>query len=473
MSLHKLLPAYLVALLFFSCSTPRPTGFELQNEIWSVTDDTTQKEIYLTGTKAIDSINPDLLIYDIFRIDIDEYPEKLSVYARVYDSTGNFVTNMADPYKKDPNVTYFTKIDEVLGKIYNKREVNIAEFTVREFGANDSIPYNIVLSVDYSGSMGAVMEAIYTGTNLFVDMKLPYDYIGITSFNKQFDIKVPLSNDKREILNLYNIKKNQGFGLFTAVYDAVKNCMDMFEDTSKDIPRVVVIFSDGDDNYSKAEIGDLIEQAKREKINIFTVAFGYSKDENLRDLAQYTGGKFYKARSKEELISIFRDIYMSLRYHYLITYTPPKYWGWHTVYSTLNVPGRTLETLVADGEYDTSDLWKDTGDEFKLPILFEFDKYDILPESDYIIDQIVDQMMSRPRLRFEIQGHTDNVGTKEYNQDLSEKRAQAVFDALVAKGIDPRRLRARGFGFSMPVAKNDTEENRALNRRTVFKILAK
>jgi len=462
-----------VFLLFFSCSQPRPTGFELQNEIWNVTDDSTKKEIYLTGTTPIDSANPNLLIYDIFRIDIDEYPEKLSVYARVFDSTGKFITNMADPYKLDPNAKYFKTIDEVLGKYYNKRNVSITDFKVREFGANDSIPYNIVLSVDYSGSMGAVMDAIYTGTNLFVEMKLPYDYIGITSFNKVFDVKVPLSNDKKDILNLYNVKKTQGYGLFSAVYDAVKNCMNMLTNTSKDIPRVVVIFSDGDDNYSKSELGDLIEQAKKEKIHVFTVAFGYSKDDNLQYLAQYTGGKFYKARSKEELISIFRDIYMSLRYHYLITYTPPKYWGWHTIYSYLDVPGRSLDSLIAQGEYDTSDLWKDTGDEFKLPILFEFDKSELKSESSYIIDQIVDQMMSRPKLRFEIQGHTDNIGTKEYNQELSEKRAQAVFDAIVAKGIDSRRLRSRGFGYSMPVATNDTEENRALNRRTIFKILAK
>jgi outer membrane protein OmpA-like peptidoglycan-associated protein len=456
----------------FSCKTQRPTGFEMQNEVWNVTDDTTQKEIYLTSTLPIDSADPKKLIYDIFRIEIDKYPDTISVYARVYDSTGNFITNMADPYKKDPNANYFKTVDEVLGKVYNKREVNIPEFNVREFGANDSIPYNIVLSVDYSGSMGAVMDAIYFGTELFVDLKLPYDNIGITSFNKDFDVKVPLNNDKKEIINLYRVKRQQGYGLFTAVYDAVRNCMNMFEGTSRDVPRVVVIFSDGDDNYSKSELGDLIEQAKKENIHIFTVAFGYSKDENLKYLAQYTGGKFYKARSKEELISIFRDIYMSLRYHYLITYHPPKYWGWHTVYSYVDVPGRS-DSLMAEGEYDTSDLWKDAGDQFKLPILFAFDSDSLRDGSFEIIDQIVDQMMSRPRLRFEIQGHTDNVGTIEYNQKLSEDRAKAVYNAIIDRGIDPRRLRWRGFGMSMPVAPNDSEENRALNRRTMFKILAK
>jgi len=91
----------------------------------------------------------------------------------------------------------------------------------------------------------------------------------------------------------------------------------------------------------------------------------------LRYLAQYTGGKFYKAYTKEELISIFRDIYMSLRYYYLVTYHPPKYWGYHKVRSYLDIPERH-DTLYAEAEYNTSDLmpWDDIGKAFTRPISF-------------------------------------------------------------------------------------------------------
>jgi outer membrane protein OmpA-like peptidoglycan-associated protein len=138
----------------------------------------------------------------------------------------------------------------------------------------------------------------------------------------------------------------------------------------------------------------------------------------------------------------------------------------------LDIPGRK-DSLWAEGFYDTSEMWRDTGDSFVRPILFDFDKWDIKPESYAIIDEIVDQMLSRPKLRLEIQGHTDNIGTIEYNQRLSERRAKAVYDALVERGVDPKRLRWRGFGMSQPVAPNDTEEGRAKNRRTQFVILAK
>ena len=96
-----------------------------------------------------------------------------------------------------------------------------------------------------------------------------------------------------------------------------------------------------------------------------------------------------------------------------------------------------------------------------------------LPYIVIIIDELAEQMATRPKLKIEIQGHTDNIGKIEINQTLSEQRANAVKDALVQRGIESSRIRTRGFGMTMPVVPNDTEENRAKNRRTQFVILAK
>ncbi len=69
----------------------------------------------------------------------------------------------------------------------------------------------------------------------------------------------------------------------------------------------------------------------------------------------------------------------------------------------------------------------------------------------------------------EIQGHTDSVGDRNYNQKLSERRAETVKAYLVLYGIDVSRMTVRGFGPDRPVAENDTEEGRALNRRVELK----
>jgi outer membrane protein OmpA-like peptidoglycan-associated protein len=474
-SLLKAIICFAVLAMMNSCGTTHKTGFELQKQIWESDklnnlNDTTNP-IYLTGAKPIDSIDVNKLIFDIFRVEDKDYPKEVRLFARVYDSSGNFVTNLASPYLKDTSKKYFTSIREELGKTYNIRKQTIDSFFVREFGADDSIAYNIVLSVDYSGSMDAIMEAIHYGTELFVSMKFPYDRVALTSFTKDYDIKVPLIKDTSDILKLYRQNKNRKSGMFSGIYDAVWKSYALLDSTPVDDPRVVVILTDGDDNYSKMNIDSVIKKANEKNIHVFAVAFGYSKDDNLKHLANYTGGRFYKPKSKEELVAIFKDIYLSLRYHYRISYKPPVYWGFHNAFAGLNIPHRA-DSLIANGFYDTTG-WLALSDTVIRPIFFDFDSSVIKKESFQTLDELVDLMYTWPKLKFDIHGHTDNKGTQEYNQILSDKRAKAVYDALISRGVDERRLRFRGFGFSKPIASNETEEGRAKNRRTEFIIIAK
>ncbi len=101
-------------------------------------------------------------------------------------------------------------------------------------------------------------------------------------------------------------------------------------------------------------------------------------------------------------------------------------------------------------------------------VFFDFDESTIKPEFLPLFDNAVFVLNQNSDLTVEIQGHTDDVGTEEYNLELSEKRAQAVKDYLVEKGIDPARLTVKGFGKSNPAEDNDTEEGRAYNRRVYF-----
>jgi len=102
---------------------------------------------------------------------------------------------------------------------------------------------------------------------------------------------------------------------------------------------------------------------------------------------------------------------------------------------------------------------------------FETGKADLLPEAFPVLDELVSYLMRKEDERIEIGGHTDNVGTAKSNQVLSENRANTVRNYLITKGIDPNRLTAKGYGFSVPVADNKTAEGRAQNRRTEVKIL--
>ncbi|MFZ4057490.1 MAG: OmpA family protein [Ferruginibacter sp.] len=100
-----------------------------------------------------------------------------------------------------------------------------------------------------------------------------------------------------------------------------------------------------------------------------------------------------------------------------------------------------------------------------LSILFETGKYTIQKESLPIVDQIFELLKNNPTLKISIEGHTDNVGDATSNKTLSNNRAKAIFDALVAKGIDKSRLSFVGYGQEKPVADNRTEDGRTKNRR--------
>lgn len=163
----------------------------------------------------------------------------------------------------------------------------------------------------------------------------------------------------------------------------------------------------------------------------------------------------------------------------------------------LKKENKTIDTLFAenvDGEIKLQDMG--AGRSFKLEnILYDFDKSTLRPESKKELDRLVVILNEQEGIKVEISSHTDatrNVEaakkifarkgipyTKEahdkmsgkYNQRLSQRRAQSVVDYLTKKGIPKSRLVAKGYGESQPVATNDTDEGRQLNRRTEFKVL--
>lgn len=105
-------------------------------------------------------------------------------------------------------------------------------------------------------------------------------------------------------------------------------------------------------------------------------------------------------------------------------------------------------------------------------VFFDVDKYDLKPESMLELDKLVQLMRKFPFMKIEIGGHTDNTGDPAKNKTLSMNRAKAVKAYLVSKGIDATRLTAVGYGDSLPIADNKTDQGKAQNRRTVFKVMS-
>lgn len=103
-------------------------------------------------------------------------------------------------------------------------------------------------------------------------------------------------------------------------------------------------------------------------------------------------------------------------------------------------------------------------------LFFETNSWQLKPESQSQLEEMAQFMKINPGVVMEVVGHTDNVGTKDYNLELSGKRAAAVVQELLQRKIEPYRLKSRGAGYSFPVGDNNTEEGRRGNRRTDFQV---
>jgi len=106
-------------------------------------------------------------------------------------------------------------------------------------------------------------------------------------------------------------------------------------------------------------------------------------------------------------------------------------------------------------------------------VYYATDSFRLKPESRIELNKLYQLLIDNAGLEIEISGHTDSIGTRHYNLELSEKRARSVYQYLITKGIDPDRLVYKGYGERMPIATNKTETGRARNRRTEITITGK
>jgi OOP family OmpA-OmpF porin len=103
-------------------------------------------------------------------------------------------------------------------------------------------------------------------------------------------------------------------------------------------------------------------------------------------------------------------------------------------------------------------------------VLFDFDKTAVKPDGAKILDRLIVFLKENSDKRVDLEGHTDSVGTDQYNQNLSERRAASVKDYLTTRGVAASRITTKGFGESKPIADNKTADGRAKNRRVEIKV---
>ena len=173
----------------------------------------------------------------------------------------------------------------------------------------------------------------------------------------------------------------------------------------------------------------------------------------------------------------FQNITSDEKYgDFLITVPKDNNYAFHVIKEGYAFYSQNFSFKEATGEAPREVFIKlmalESGAKFELRnVFFETGRYDLREESNTELNMVVDLLNKNPSILIKITGHTDNVGNAESNLTLSDNRAKSVKEYLVSKGIDPARLQAKGFGATKPIVSNDTDINRAKNRRTEIEII--
>jgi outer membrane protein OmpA-like peptidoglycan-associated protein len=147
--------------------------------------------------------------------------------------------------------------------------------------------------------------------------------------------------------------------------------------------------------------------------------------------------------------------------------------GYYPVSKNINIKDSTSAIdIIENIELISINEMKEKGVSVRINnIFFDYNKFDIKPESFPELDRLAKILISNMNEKVEIAGHTDNKGSEIYNLELSRKRAQAVVNYLISVGCNGKNIEANGYGESKPIASNATEEGRAANRRVEFKFV--
>ena len=411
----------------------------------------------VNSDSVADVLSPSTLDAQLSRIETND-PNIIKLYIHFTDQYGNYISGAAG---RDM-LQYWCGVEESWDTLTYK----IDDYEIKEQTAQDSIPLAMAAVMDHSGSIGHQRAfTIQDIVDEFISNKRQEDALALFKFDHHVEMEAPLLTENSVILSRFQKYGLYGFGGYTTILDAIDKAIDELSKSPQYNNRKhIIIFTDGFENASATTKDAVIDKAINAGVHIHTIGFGIFIDVPfLQEIAARTGGMFRQMYMTSEFDYVFTDSYFRQKNFYQLSYKPQNY-GLLTITVKLCLPKGekllTAQTYFPPPQTNVPAL---------INILFPFDRYDI--PSKYIkeIDKVHNLMTTiYPRCTIEIHGHTCNMGEEDYNQRLSENRANAVKQALVSRGIAEHRITAMGFGERKPVAPNTTEAGRETNRRTEF-----
>ena len=326
--------------------------------------------------------------------------------------------------------------------------------SVQSVAEVQNVPTSIVLVLDNSYSMEErnAIKALLDGVDKVLKVIRPIDQVYMVVFDGENTVdmagrklhvqtfKSSNPNELREFAKKAYSK--QGITSKTFLYEGILAGVDIIGKLPATDPRGMIIFTDGEDLNSSVKREEVVKAANAAgRFSAYAIDYmpTTTPDKYLVKFTDAHHGKTWKAKDETTLRQAWESASTALDYSYILTYV------------------FTPKPIIMV---------------FEEAALFDFDKAELKPEGKKQIKAYREKAkndLSRAD-KIKVSGHTDNIGTADYNMKLSQQRAEAVSEYLKSIGVDSGKMEVSGEGMSRPVADNRTKEGRAKNRRVEVEV---
>ena len=364
--------------------------------------------------------------------------------------------------------TYFDEIRK--GNVKSMKVIRGDETcVVKNFRiTEDPRPLAMSIILDHSGSMGDV-RANMLQESLAHELKNKrkedeFSIFKFSTYNNMLSKSKSssvLSNSLSPSIGLY------GYGHSTSLLDAIGAGMEEVLDSGNE-RKIVLVFTDGVENTSyNYNVNQIIEKARKEGISIITCGFGYFVNNRmLQALSSETGGYHYNLYDRREYEAFFNTILHRLNNNIEVSFSPCMFGENMKVEIGIEVKGKKKNMYLPLNH----PLKKESV--IELNVFFDTNKHGIKKQYHEELNRVATFLKQYPTVVVEIGGHTDSDADADYNQELSEKRAESIKNYLIKKGVNKDQLVLRGYGETSPKYPNTSDWNKSLNRRSEVKIIS-
>jgi len=314
--------------------------------------------------------------------------------------------------------------------------------------------YAIAFVLDHSPSMTVpralrMQRAVQHALSLF-DAN---DFVSVVKFTGRVQTEVPLTKDRSAFMDGFKVNGLNLRSDGTAIYDGAMAAMEQLATSPQDAKRVMIVFTDGEDNASTNTLQQVIDKANAQGTQVFAVTYGVSNDDPLQEMTAKTGGRVTRLSDVYDFDKVFLGMYNGLRHTYRISIRSREPEAPEDIVSAIttirlagtgNVHSRDILEMLPKNNVDVPNSAQ-TQEALVINMDVQYlNDIEISPADVAALDSIATVLIQRRDLALEISNYSENNANSPDDQSLSTRRSQAIRDLLVRRGVPSARVHSMG-----------------------------